>query len=505
MNTRTSITDPIKIDEIQLCHGRLGLIFCPGKKGKSVFGKPWERDLQVDLEAVCQWGASTIITVMEESELAMLGVKELSSQGPSRGINWVHLPVQDLKAPDQKAEKVWSDVSPHLVTRLANGEKILIHCRGGLGRTGTIAAMLLMENGSSCSEAVKIVRAARPGAIETLEQEAYLQRHRPYLVHASLLAGALGDSMGADIEFQSLGEIRRRFPETVNQLAKSCAPTGWFTDDTQMTLFTAEGFLDCARDATISAQTKSVHDALERWLTTQLQPRPGQGAMGLAANPDLYFRAASGMTCQSALKANSTPGAPAQNNSKGCGTIMRVAPIAFAVDRSNVRELAIKTSALTHGHITGQLAASAWAELLADVAAGKDLEEMAQTLAEAYATLGSGGKDVGAAMVRALDAPRNGKPETVETLGGGWVAEEALSIALYASLVGHSLDEGLQIALRHSGDCDSTAAISGNMLGLLYPEEVFAHPLIGELGGRDIIAPLAVGLALRAFGLRSAS
>ena len=92
---------------------------------------------------------------------------------------------------------------------------------------------------------------------------------------------------------------------------------------------------------------------------------------------------------------------------------------------------------------------------------------------------------------KALDAPRDGAPETVETLGGGWIAEEALSIALYACLAGKSFDETLQIAVLHSGDSDSTAAIAGNMFGLLDPVAVLKHPWAPAIEGADIISRLA--------------
>lgn len=168
---------------------------------------------------------------------------------------------------------------------------------------------------------------------------------------------------------------------------------------------------------------------------------------------------------------------------------MRVAPIALMFPRDQVREMAIETSALTHGHVTGQLAAAAWAEMLADVAAGARLEESATRTAEIYARL-HGGDETVQAIQAALAAPRDGAGETVVSLGGGWTAEEALSIALYACLTGNSFEEALAIAVTHGGDSDSTGAIAGNMLGLLDPAAVLRHRWAEIVEGSDLVTRL---------------
>ena len=109
--------------------------------------------------------------------------------------------------------------------------------------------------------------------------------------------------------------------------------------------------------------------------------------------------------------------------------------------------------------------------------------------AETYARL-SGGAETAQAIHAALDAPRDGAGETVESLGGGWIAEEALSIALYACLAGETFEEALLIAATHGGDSDSTGAIAGNMLGLLDPAAVLQHRWAEIVEGADIISQL---------------
>ena len=168
---------------------------------------------------------------------------------------------------------------------------------------------------------------------------------------------------------------------------------------------------------------------------------------------------------------------------------MRVAPIALMVQRNQVRRMAIDTSALTHGHVTGQLANAAWAEMRVDVAAGNELAACATRIAETYAQL-HGGEETARAINAALVAPRGGSAETVESLGSGWTAEEALSIALYSCVAGKSFEESLAIAVTHGGDSDTTGAIAGNMLGLLDPAAVLQHRWAEIVEGSDIVLRL---------------
>jgi len=496
---RDSTSHPLRIDSLAVGNGHLGLTLCPGKKGDSVFGAGWDRDLDVDLDVIKAWGAQAVVTLIEDTEFDLLSVTGLGDAAEARGMDWHHFPIPDLGAPTPRAMARWRELSPRLHRILEAGGRVLVHCRGGLGRAGIVAALLLIERGHPADEAITLVRAARPGAIETPAQERFVRdyaRHEglPIIqLHASLLGGAIGDSLGADIEFLSLSEIRRRFPNGILDLPQHMGLHGAITDDTQMTLFTVEGIIRARIRATMKGichPPSVVHHALLRWLRTQGgEPQLQTDDLGLINDPRLRVCRAPGNTCLSSLAASSRFGEPARNNSKGCGTIMRVAPIGLMFPRDQVRSLAIETSALTHGHRTGQLAAAAWAEMLADVASGDPLEDCAIRTAEAYAQL-SGGEETARAIHAALCAPRDGMGETVESLGGGWVAEEALSIALYACLAGNSFEEALLIAATHGGDSDSTAAIAGNMLGLLDPAAVLRHRWVEIVEGADIISQL---------------
>lgn len=173
---RTSITDPLRIDEVRV-HARTGLIgvtFCPGKCGDSVLGRPWERDLAADLDVIARWGARAVLTLIESHEMVELGVSDLGERIAERGIAWHHLPIVDLSAPGAEFECLWPAVGQAAHKLLQEGGNVLVHCRGGRGRAGTVAACLVIELGISPREAIRMVRAARHGAIETASQERYV-------------------------------------------------------------------------------------------------------------------------------------------------------------------------------------------------------------------------------------------------------------------------------------------------------------------------------------------
>ena len=174
---RTSQSSPLQIPELHCTpgNGRLGLTLCPGKKDPA--GR-WDRDLHADILAIRNWGASTVITLIEAHEFQLLGIEDLHTQVVSRGMHWVHLPIRDVDVPDERFGAVWPIASGDIHRRLDAGERLLIHCRGGLGRTGRLAALILTERGCDPRDAINRVRAARPNAIETAAQEAFVLRSK---------------------------------------------------------------------------------------------------------------------------------------------------------------------------------------------------------------------------------------------------------------------------------------------------------------------------------------
>lgn len=297
-----------------------------------------------------------------------------------------------------------------------------------------------------------------------------------------LLGGAIGDALGAPIEFLSLAEIRRRFgPNGVTGYVELNANgLAEFTDDTQMTLFTAEGII-IARDRGLSRgvwnPTESIFRAYMRWLRTQRMRRTGPtGELTregwLLGYEAMWREKAPGNTCLSALSASrlGTPENPL-NDSKGCGGVMRVAPLGLAFPGDAAFDMAVRAAALTHGHPTGYLTAGVLAQIIAEIISGRGLEEAIEL---ALKTLAGWPKheETRAAVNRAVENARNDSlppsAEVIESMGGGWVAEEALAISLYCALVHpNNFSAAVLLAANHTGDSDSTGAITGNLLGAL--------------------------------------
>ena len=192
MPSKTSRTHPLRVDTINLIDvpalagipGAMGLTFCPGKVHHGIYGK-WDRNLETDIDVIQKWGADIWVNTMEISDMVSVGIDpeefESTIQRKIPNICYIHFPIIDGGVPDFVSSKYWQDVlSPELQNHLRNGKKILIHCRGGLGRTGTIAARLLVDHGVSCGggtcgisveDAMSIVRKCRNGAIENSTQE----------------------------------------------------------------------------------------------------------------------------------------------------------------------------------------------------------------------------------------------------------------------------------------------------------------------------------------------
>ena len=171
----TSEKNPLRIDAVAVPGraGVIGMTLCPGKKDPYAKFGAWDRDLQADLQVIRDWGASTIVTLMEHAEFWLLGVPDFEAK-VSAGFRWLWLPIADGGVPAEEFERRWADAGAELHRRLAAGERVLIHCRAGLGRTGMIASRLLIESGMTPVQAMMAVRRARPGTVETLPQEQYV-------------------------------------------------------------------------------------------------------------------------------------------------------------------------------------------------------------------------------------------------------------------------------------------------------------------------------------------
>jgi protein-tyrosine phosphatase len=178
MVARTSISHPLQIAEVKVNddYGTIGVTFCPGKHDRMAVTGIWERDLNIDLDTIKVWGASLVLTLLESSEMSDLNVPTLGEEVEKREMQWVHLPIADYSIPDDEFEQRWLEEGKAIRHRLRCGDNILIHCKGGLGRAGTIAARLLVELGIEPKKAIRMVRKVRVGAIETHAQLKLVQQ-----------------------------------------------------------------------------------------------------------------------------------------------------------------------------------------------------------------------------------------------------------------------------------------------------------------------------------------
>jgi protein-tyrosine phosphatase len=173
---RTSKDSPIRVDllpesELRL-PGRLGMTFAPGKKGAGIDVR-WARDLRTDLTAIKeQYGASRLVTLMEDWELEHLGIADIFTVARDLGLVTKQVPIVDGGVP--RSFDVMIDLVGEILDALGRGETVVVHCRGGLGRTGTAAACCLVGRGHTADAAIRVVRYARPNTVETTLQERFV-------------------------------------------------------------------------------------------------------------------------------------------------------------------------------------------------------------------------------------------------------------------------------------------------------------------------------------------
>ncbi|MBI1732610.1 MAG: dual specificity protein phosphatase family protein, partial [Gammaproteobacteria bacterium] len=157
---------PLHIDAVPVWRagGLLGMTICPGQPPWGVFDRGAARDMAADIAAIRTWGATILVSLMEIEEMREYGVHDIPWRARSAGMQHVHLPIMDLHVPEQDFEAAWREAGPILHRELQRGGRVMLHCYAGLGRTGTIAARMLVESGLTPYEAIHMVRTARPGA-----------------------------------------------------------------------------------------------------------------------------------------------------------------------------------------------------------------------------------------------------------------------------------------------------------------------------------------------------
>lgn len=332
-----------------------------------------------------------------------------------------------------------------------------------------------------------------------------------------LIGGAIGDALGAPIEFMSSPEIQERYGDSgVKGYVEFRDGHGEFTDDTQMTLFTAEALLRAELRSHMrgigGAYPQIAHCSYLRWLKTQgketnhrLSGTEMVDSGWLINQKGLHIQRAPGNSCISALMSERSRSIDEPiNNSKGCGGIMRVAPVGLM--RYESPDIAFQwgcdSAAITHGHSTGYLSAGFFASMISAIVSGATLTESIETAKELLCAQ-EHHKEVLDAVKAAERAAQTGSfsVATLENLGEGWIAEEALGISLYCCLTHQdNLLSGVLSAVNHGGDGDSTGSIAGNILGLIHGVDAIPEKLANNLQLSDLVCEMAEDLYIRVKG-----
>jgi ADP-ribosyl-[dinitrogen reductase] hydrolase len=463
--TRNSDTHPLRIDSFSLWAGKVGLTICPGKRQAASTTGSWDRDLNSDLTVIEDWPADSVISLLESHEMEYLHVPQLPERMVESCLNWLHMPIVDQMAPEAAFLKQWRYVRLVLAHQLMQGQQVLLHCMGGLGRAGTVAAMLCIDAGMPAWDAIRTVRAARSQrAIETREQEAFLESYTPEFVltpenvraSLTLWGGAAGDALGYPVEFEDSDWIYRHYGD------QGIHPQNFFgtpqiSDDTQMTLYTLASLADNKE----KPQLPILRKAWLHWFEgqTRLPASATTPALSrLQSDRAVNHPRAPGNTCMSALRDGARGSLNDRvNQSKGTGAVMRIAPIAFLNDRDEREKviLAMESAALTHGHDYGIGVTALFTAMLSRRVYGHEKQELWHILDD-YPELLSLLPELPIFINPLMTAPPTGE---------GWVAEEALEFALYYASQPSSipLSDLMAMSASHGGDSDTTASLTAQL------------------------------------------
>ena len=473
---RTSEDSPIRIAAVtpRDGHGRIGITLCPGKTDPNGISGPWARDLETDLDAIQRWGATAVVTLIEEHEFEKLSVRGLPGKVRDRHMEWWHLPIKDGHSPPARGfEDGWAVAGEALRDRLRLGFDVLVHCRGGLGRAGTIAARLLVELGERPDEAMRRVREVWSGAIEDA-QEAHVKRccsAQPPIAPSkdaksirdralgAFLGLAVGDAVGTTLEFR-----RRDAQPRVEDMEGGGPfelPPGSWTDDTAMALALAESL------ATSEAlDPRDLMDRFVRWW------RDGDySCRGYCFDIGNTTRAALDryLRTHDPLAGSTDPG------SAGNGSLMRLAPVALRCwqDRGRLIATATEQSRTTHGADEAVDACRAFAELLADAIAGTPRADL----------LAPRQFEGASAIARVMAGSWRGRPRT-EIRSSGYVVH-TLEAAIWSVARTGSFRNAVLLAANLADDADTVAAVTGQLAGALYGLREIPDSWLERLAWRD--------------------
>lgn len=442
----------------------------------------WTRDLGMDLTEAARWNAAALVTLIEEHEMRAIEATDLGAEVAARHMSWFHLPIVDASTPDDAFESAWQSSGEDVRALLRSGANVLLHCRGGLGRAGTVAARLLVELGWKADAAIAAVRKVRPGAIETGAQEQHVRSVLPMpepqpeisdearrdRALGAMLGLAVGDAVGATLEF-AIRDIHPRLTDMVGG-GPFGLKAGCWTDDTSMAL--------ALMDSLSSNPLLDEGDLMQRFASWH-----EDGAYSATGRCfDI------GKTTWQALVRWKQTGNPiagsTDRHAAGNGSLMRLAPAAIRHwrDRERLLDVAARQSKTTHGAPEAVDACVAYANVLADAIAGKPRSQVMQAR----------GGDYSGAIATIMAGSWRGK-QREEIRASGYVAH-SLEAALWCVGRTASFKEAVLLAANLAEDADTTAAIAGQLAGALYGASAIPGRWRKRLAWEDRITDMAVRL-----------
>ena len=484
-NALTSQSHPLQIKDVSPVEGsgRIGITLCPGKKQPGAQSGDWDRDLGLDLDVIQGWGATAVISLITDEEMACLQVSGLCDAVEERHMEWWHLPIPDVQPPGSDFERGWKVAGEAIRDRLHMGFNVLVHCKGGLGRAGTVAARLLVELGESPESAVRRVRKARKNAIETREQKRHVERCEPPVAPApsttqkdvqdratgALLGLAVGDALGTTLEFERR-DSRPRVVDITGGGPFDLRPGCW-TDDTAMALALADSLL-----ATESLDCSDLMDRFVAWWQNGEYSPTGHCF-------DI------GITTRNALQRYLRTGDPLAGSTDprtaGNGSLMRLAPVAlrFWNDRDRLDHAAAQQSRTTHAAEEAVDGCRAFADLLADAISGKPRRDVLAP--------------------RAFD----GAPAIAEIVKSSWrgcarqkirssgYVVHTLEAAMWSVARTGNFRNAVLLAANLADDADTVAAVTGQLAGAIYGLSGIPTDWLERIAWKDRLLDTAERLA----------
>lgn len=334
------------------------------------------------------------------------------------------------------------------------------------------------------------------------------------MILGCLIGGAAGDALGYAVEFNREDWIFSRYGSAGITEYELTNGKALISDDTQMTLFTAEGILLAKNPMNYTAYISGMFDAYQEWLRTQRFSRKvRKNRLWLADIKELNDRRAPGITCLNALERGEFGSIYEPiNNSKGCGGVMRVAPIGlyYSPDEMEWQEIdtrGAQAAALTHGHPLGYISAAGLVHIVnlamyrPEMSLLQIMEDMIEKVPVLFMDDDPEECEIFKNLMRkavdlATDNDITDDLDAIHQLGEGWIGEEALAIAVYCALKhDNDFDAAIISSVNHNGDSDSTGAIAGNILGTYLGIDAIPDKYTENLELIDIIRKVAENLS----------